>query len=147
MRVAQCKSIICHLVCSNGWSLDSEESETPIFLYIYYKFYYRILSDQRFTLLWTDSLSLSLNGLMQIVNSSGFSLQLFPVWRCTIVLSWYSGGVKLQLCHSTIQILTREFLLQSFLTWVTVFQVSYLFTTLNCSKTCSFWVHLLLLNS
>lgn len=34
MHVAQCKNIICHLVCSNRWSLDWEESEAPIFLYI-----------------------------------------------------------------------------------------------------------------
>lgn len=112
----------------------------------YYKFCYRICLTKD----WHSCelvLSLSPNGLTQIVNSSGFSLKLFHVLCCTIVLCWCSGGLKLQLCHSTVQILMRQCLLQSFLIWVTVVQVSYLFSTLNCSKTYSFWVCLLLLDS
>lgn len=100
---------------------------------------------ERFKFSWNSSLSL--NGLMQIVNSPGFSLELFRVLCCSIVLCWYSGGVKLHLCHSTVQILMRECSLQSFLTGVTVPQVSYPFSALNSSKTYSFRVSLLLLDS
>lgn len=44
------------------------------------------------------------------------------------------GGMKLQLCNSTIHNLMRECLLHSFLRWITMVQVSCLFSTLNCSK-------------
>lgn len=104
MHVAQCKSIICHLVCSSGWSLDREEGEAPIFYIINFVTEFCLTKDLHSCEL---ALSLSLNGLMQIINSSGFSLKLFCVLRCTIVCCWCSGGVKLQLCHSTVQILMR----------------------------------------
>lgn len=57
------------------------------------------------------------------------------------------GGRKLQPCNSTIHNLMRECLLHSFLRWITVVQVSGLFSTLNCSKKYSFWVCLYLLDS
>lgn len=84
---------------------------------------------------------------MQIVNSLGCSFKLFYVLHCAILICWYSEGMKLQLCHSTIHNLMRECLLLSFLGWITMVQVSCLFSTLNCSKKYSFWVCLHLLDS
>lgn len=133
-------------MCPNGWSLDWEESEAPICSYI----------TNFVTEIWLTKdlhsyelvLFLSLKGLMQTVNFSGFPLKLFRVLRCAIGVCWYSGwGVKLRLRHSTIQILMRECLLQSFPTWVTLVQASCLFSTPYCSKKYSFWVCLLLLVS
>lgn len=110
-----------------------------------YKFSHRILSDSTFTFLWTDLLSQSQWSDADCKLLGMFFQTLLCVALCYCFMLVFGGNeVATVSLHHTYD---ERVLLHSFLRWITVVQVSCLFSTLNCSKKYSFWVCLHLLGS